>query len=67
MEHSEICIKWSTIDVIEKAKEMDIDNLSIYDATIILNKVEHCHDAEIGINWDVIAFHIQDYLDSFEN
>lgn len=66
MEHKEISIKWSTIDVIDKAKDMEED-LTIYEATIILDKIEHHHDASIGVNWDTIAFYIQDYLDSFEN
>ena len=62
MEHKKINIVWSTIDVIDRAKEMEVAELSIEEATIILNEIERRHDASIGINWDVISCHIENYL-----
>lgn len=58
-----ISIKWSTEDVLFKAEEMGIE-LTEKQADTILDNVEHYHDASVGINWDVIEFQIENYLDN---
>lgn len=59
-------IKWSTEDVIWQADNMDIE-LTEEQADAILDNVDHYHDASIGINWDVISFHIENYFESKNN
>lgn len=51
-------IRWSTEDVLGKAEEMDIE-LTEEQADVILDNIERYHDASIGINWDVIEYHIE--------
>jgi hypothetical protein len=53
-----IQIRWSTDDVLMKAEELDIE-LTEEQADIILGNIERYHDANVGINWDVIAYHIE--------
>jgi hypothetical protein len=50
---------WCVDDVREQAEEMGI-NLSREKAEEIVERIDQKHDATIGINWDVINFHIQD-------
>jgi len=52
---------WSTDDVMMRARERDI-NLSDQQCIEILAKVDHYKDASIGINWDVLDSHTDDYL-----
>jgi hypothetical protein len=54
-------IKWNTDDVIMQADAMNIE-LTEEQADDILESLENKHDANIGINWDVISFYIDDYL-----
>lgn len=56
-----ISIKWSTQDVLWQADNLDIE-LTEEQADDILYNLEEGHDANIGINWDVISFYIEDYL-----
>jgi acyl-homoserine lactone acylase PvdQ len=56
-----IVIKWSTEDVLAMAESMDIE-LTETQADQILDNLLKYHDANVGINWDVINFHIEDYL-----
>jgi hypothetical protein len=42
---------------------MDIE-LTEEQADDILDDLAHYHDASIGINWDVISFHIENYFES---
>ena len=56
-----ISIKWSTEDVLWQADNLDIE-LTEEQAEDILESLAECHDASIGINWDVISFYIEDYL-----
>lgn len=51
-------IRWSTEDVLGKAEEMDIE-LTEEQADAILDNIERSHDASVGINWDVIEYHIE--------
>ena len=32
-------------------------------ADVILDNVLHYHDANVGINWDVLDFHIDNYIE----
>jgi hypothetical protein len=57
----QIFIVWSVIDVIDKAKNMDVV-LTQYEAEKILYNVQKYHDASIGINWDVIGCHIDEFI-----
>jgi hypothetical protein len=52
---------WGLDDVLERAKERDI-NLSKQQAREILHRVDHHKDASIGINWDVLDVHTDGYL-----
>lgn len=54
-------IKWSTEDVLMRADDMGLP-LSEEGADIILETLYRYHDAEVGINWGVIDFHIEDYF-----
>ena len=55
-----IVIKWSTDDILLKANRLDIE-LTELEADEILTDLERHHDAEIGINWDVIGSYIYQY------
>ena len=58
----EINITWCTEDVLHTAEEMDI-SLTEKEADEILLMVEKNHDANMGICWDTIRFHISEYED----
>ena len=53
--------EWSYKDVLIKAEEMST-TLTKEQAMEILSNVEHKHDASLGINWDVIQAHIENYV-----
>ncbi len=55
-------IKWSTEDVLAVAETLDIE-LTETQADKILDNLLHYHDANVGINWDVINFHIEDFIE----
>ena len=64
-EHKTLTIEWSTEDIISQAHDMGVD-LDIDQAYEILEQVIDDHDASVGINWDVIEYHISDseyYID----
>ncbi len=52
---------WSVVDVMDRAKERHI-NLSDQQCLEILARVDDGKDASIGINWDVLDSHTDDYL-----
>ena len=57
-----ICsIIWSVEDVILRAKDEGVE-ISVKEAQDILKSMDEGHDAEIGINWDVIScwIHMKD-------
>ena len=54
-----INIIWSVEDVIQRAKQENI-NLTETQALEILEDAKDNHDATIGINWDVLDYHIED-------
>ena len=61
-----ISIKWSTDDVLSTAESMDIE-LTEQEADNILEEMERCHDAELGINWLVIESYIESYIQMKED
>jgi len=48
-----IASTWCIEDIIDRAKEQD-KKVTVKQARKILQDISHGHDAEIGINWDVI-------------
>lgn len=52
---------WHIDDVISQAQSRDI-NLSDQQAIEILQRVDHHKDASIGINWDTLDVHTDQYL-----
>lgn len=55
-----ISITWHIDDVLTQA-ENDGVNLTEKDAKTILKQIQKNHDANIGINWDVISQAIQQF------
>jgi hypothetical protein len=55
-------IRWSTEDVLMQADNMNIE-LTEEQADDILDNILHHHDACVGINWEVIEFHIDNYIE----
>jgi hypothetical protein len=55
-------IIWSTDDVMMQAEIMNIE-ITEEQADAILENVLHYHDASLGINWDVLDFHIENFID----
>ena len=60
-----IHIKWHIDDVKATAERMDIA-IPDEDAREILEIVKHRHDAEIGINWEVIKVHIDAHMNPYK-
>lgn len=58
-----ITIKWSTNDVQSRAEDMGVE-ITAEQGDEILQNVFDNHDANIGINWEVIEFHIEDFLEN---
>ena len=61
-----ILISWNTDDVIERSNELETA-LTRDQARVVLSNVASGHDANIGINWDVIDTHIDLYLSNLKN
>jgi hypothetical protein len=57
----EIFIRWSSYDIIDKADEDGV-TLTEEQARAILTRIGHYHDCTVGISWDVISVHIDEYL-----
>lgn len=57
---NEIRITWHTDDVKHQAKACGV-SISSHEAKEILYTLKYCHDASIGINWDVVASAIFDF------
>jgi hypothetical protein len=58
-----INITWSTEDVLEQAKTHHGITLTEAQADEIVGMLLDKHDACIGINWDVISYTIDEYLE----
>ena len=56
-ETRQIAIIWDIDDIFCRAKEKHI-GITKQQALEILHKMKHNHDATIGINWDVIDYHL---------
>jgi acyl-homoserine lactone acylase PvdQ len=54
-------IKWSTDDVLILAEQMGAE-LSEQQADEILDRLLRNHDADVGINWGVIEYHIENLI-----
>lgn len=61
-----ITIKWSTNDVLSRAEDMGAE-ITSEQADEILQNVFDNHDATIGVNWEVIEFHIEDFLENLND
>lgn len=57
-----ISISWSTQDVLMLADEMDVQ-LTEAQADEVLDRLVENHDGDIGINWGVIEFYIEEILE----
>lgn len=56
-------IKWSTEDVLSRAEDMGV-TLTEEQGDQILQKIYDFHDANVGVNWFVIYFYIDDFLEN---
>ena len=56
-----ISINWSTEDILCQAGIMEVD-LSESEADQILDEIFNYHDANLGVNWDVIASYIEVFI-----
>jgi len=61
IEDGVISIKWGVDDVLGRAIELKVE-IDESDAEKILSNILRRHDAETGVNWDVIDCHIIMYL-----
>jgi len=52
---------WNVDDVIQAAESSDLD-ITYEQAEEILDSIKSKWDAEIGINWDIIIYYIEEYL-----
>jgi hypothetical protein len=55
-------IKWSTDDVLIRAEYKKTFITEAQGEEILQNVLDY-HDAEVGVNWDVIDAHIDNYLE----
>ena len=60
----EISLIWGINDVHQANKNLNHRVLSDEEALVILGNVEHDHDANHGISWDTIAWHITNYFET---
>ena len=60
----EISLIWGIDDVHQANKNLKHRALSDDEALLILGHVEHDHDANYGISWDTIAWHIGNYFET---
>jgi hypothetical protein len=58
-----ITIVWSTDDVAERCQQLDVA-LTNHEQREVLRLLDRCHDANVGISWDVMDEHIQTVCES---
>jgi uncharacterized protein YpuA (DUF1002 family) len=58
-----IQITWSTEDILFTAENMNVQ-LNEEEADTILDELDEHHDAQLGINWDIIENYIQQHIDN---
>lgn len=56
-------IIWSVDDILNFAKEMDYEDFCYEDAIEVLDSVIKNHDAEYGLNWDIIEGAIHHHVE----
>ena len=62
---TEISITWSDADVLGVAQGMDVE-LSAFEVSEVLKLMKSEHDANSGINWAVIEYHIAQVVEERE-
>jgi hypothetical protein len=60
----EISVVWGIDDVHQANKNLNCRVLSDQEALLILSHVERHHDANQGISWDTITWHITHYFET---
>jgi hypothetical protein len=60
----EIALIWGIDDVHQANTNSRYRALSDQEALLILSHVEHDHDANQGISWDTITWHIVNYFET---
>ena len=60
-----MALTWTSADVIETAKTMDI-KLTNDQAREILADTLHGHDADLGVNWEVLRTRIDLYVSNLK-
>ncbi len=60
----EISLIWGIDDVHQANKNLNYRLLSDQEALLILGHVEHDHDANQGISWETITWHITNYFET---
>jgi hypothetical protein len=60
----EIALIWGIDDVHQANKNTEYRALSDQEALLILSHVEHGHDANQGISWETITWHIANYFET---
>jgi len=55
-----IAAVWSTDDVLAIAEQNGFE-ITEDDAEEVLELIDQNHDANVGINWDVISYHLQNF------
>ena len=61
-ENDTISISWSIQDVYYQAKNDEVE-ITREQALNVLHELKSCHDATIGINWDLISSYISQELE----
>ncbi len=59
-----ISISWSTNDVLMLADEMQVE-ITEEQAEEVLDRLVEFHDADVGINWGIIEFYIEEILEEY--
>jgi len=55
----EVCFKWNILDVLDQNRRLTNDQ-----AREVLQLLVKQHDANTGVNWDVIDCTIEEYLNA---
>ena len=59
-----ITFSWGADDVINRAEEMECEfTVTLEDAAQILQLLEHGHDCNLGITWEIIDMITLDYFE----
>ena len=63
-----ISLEWTTDDVKEQARARGLDNkLTTDDCRYVLNLMLDKHDADIGVNWNVMDIYIDGVIELKES